>query len=99
MPVKHYIRHPVTPTELGTMVLRARFSLGETQEEFARRFHITTTTLSNWERGKTSKIQKIHRTILDSLVSRLRRDGIYIANEVMVPFYREVIERDGNATR
>lgn len=97
MATKQYIRHPIKPTELGQLVLRARFSERETQAKFAARFRVSTTTINNWERGKTSRIQKIHREILDSLVSRLRREGRLLPEPILTTILIENVEKDGNA--
>jgi transcriptional regulator with XRE-family HTH domain len=91
------IKHPIKPTTLGQNVLRARFSLRETQPEFAERFQVTNITIHNWETGKTSHIQRIHRTILDGLVAKLKKEGRWMPYDIFSSFYRTDIERKGNA--
>jgi transcriptional regulator with XRE-family HTH domain len=99
MSTKRYIKHPIVPTKLGQNVLRARFSLKETQVEFAKRFQIAVSTLHNWETGKTQHIQRIHLMILDSLLSRLRREGMLLPEAVLTTVLRENLEVAGNALK
>ena len=96
MSTRRYIKHPIVPTELGQRVLRARFSLKETQVEFSKRFQIAVSTLHNWETGKTQHIQKVHSMILEQLITRLRREGLYIPEQVMTTVFREDVEKAGN---
>ena len=85
------------PTELGKKVLRLRMSVRETQEEFAERFRVTTLTIHNWECGKTEKIQKIHKEMLDTLVKQLKHEGRYMPDDLFSIIYRTQIESRGNA--
>lgn len=88
-----YLTSNFRPTLLSKKVLQARLSLRETQREFSERFLVTPFTVHNWETGKTEHIQKIHRTMLDALLSRLKSEGRLLDESIFVTIYREQTER------
>lgn len=92
-----YVRHPIKPTKLGVMCLRARLSLKETQPQFAQRFMVTPVTIHNWESGKSERINAIHQKILDTLIETLRREGRYLPEPEMTVIFKEKLEKKGNA--
>jgi transcriptional regulator with XRE-family HTH domain len=46
---------------LHELLRRRRLDLDEGQAEFARRFNVTQTTVSRWERGKGLRVDKLHQ--------------------------------------
>ena len=97
MTIRKYLKHPIVPTELGRRVLRARLSLRETQKEFAERMRVSNITIYNWENGRTERINKIHREMLDTLIKQLKAGGIYMPDEAFQTVYRTQMESRGNA--
>lgn len=76
-----YRKHQIRRTVNGERALRARLSLRETQEEFAKRFLVSPITIHNWETGKTTHMQGMHKRILEVLVERLKAEGRYMPQE------------------
>ena len=92
-----YVKHPVRLTPWGMSVLRARMSLRETQPEFSKRFMATPVTIHNWESGKSRHPQRIHRSVLDKLVVDLKKQGLWMPDDVFITICRTEVENKGNA--
>lgn len=87
----------MVPTETAASVLRARLSLRETQVEFAKRFLVTPVTIHNWETGKVSRMQNIHKKVLEELIKNLKKEGYYLPDEVFTTVFRSELAKHGNA--
>lgn len=87
------LRSNPRPSRLAFDVLQVRLSLRETQSEFARHFQVSKTTVYMWEKGRSKRMQRIYRHILDTLKERLQAEGRLLPDAAITVMFKEEVER------
>lgn len=90
------LRRPIRVNPFSRKVMRARFSLQETQTEFAARLRVKTPTIYAWESGRIRHPHKIYEDILDSIVAELKAQDRLLPEEIINTFLRQSMEKRGS---